>query len=216
MSETDGRRRDTDDPVPSPAQFRSGELARQWLRQQRGRSGAVPMLRWLGHPLRAAVLADLYLCGRIVETDDLSVDTAPTGDPATDRLLGYIEAHPNRTVDFVLRRGPSLTREMTSSLLQQGTWRRRALPRRFDDDHPDTLWFASPAEAARLDRTYPFGDAYAAALAILLFPSPAIPDEMFDRCSPADAFLRSYVSFIGFDRADNRTSAQWQGANAVW
>jgi hypothetical protein len=70
-------------------------------------SGRLPGLALHDHAARAALLIDLGLWGRISRTSHVSfLDTTPTGFPPADRMLTYIDQHPDRTMQQVLAKAP--------------------------------------------------------------------------------------------------------------
>src|SRR5207302_2579563 len=74
------------------------------------------------------LLVDLCLSGHLTNMGDgIEVDPTPTGFPATDRLLAEVVKHPDRTIDWWLRRGGIGQREVADSLVEVGRWVR--LPR---------------------------------------------------------------------------------------
>jgi len=79
------------------------------------------------HGVRAALLIDLALQGRLrAGVDDSYLDTSPTGFPAADALLRYVEANPTRSMANALASAPVTVLDVVDPL-PVGTARR---PRR--------------------------------------------------------------------------------------
>jgi hypothetical protein len=76
--------------------------------------------------VRAGLLVDLALTGRLVEVDDgIELDDSPTGRLPTDLLLREITARPGTTLDTWLeRRHPGL-RDLAEDAVRTGRWRVR-------------------------------------------------------------------------------------------
>ncbi len=91
-------------------------------------SGRLPGLALHDHAARAALLIDLALWGRISRTSQASfVDTTPTGFEPADRLLGYIDAHPDLTMQRVLAKAPvrmAYVLDPSAELRRRWPWRR--------------------------------------------------------------------------------------------
>lgn len=92
--------------------------------------------------LRAALLIDWALSGRLVERDtELELDTTPSGRPAADALLARIAAEPERPLTSWLRGEQPTLAELVEPLVATGVlvpvqrWRRI----RYRDPHEDEL-----------------------------------------------------------------------------
>lgn len=89
---------------------------------------------------RAALLIDLALAGRVVETDDsVTIDPTPTGFPPADALLGAITVERERTLDWWILSGGVRLGDVAEALVATGRWaeHRHLLGRRFLDQHAD-------------------------------------------------------------------------------
>jgi hypothetical protein len=89
---------------------------------------------------RAALLVDLVLAGRVVETDDsVTIDAAPTGFAPADALLAAMTVEPERTLDWWIQSGGVRLGDVAHALVATGRWtqHRHLLGRRFVDEHAD-------------------------------------------------------------------------------
>lgn len=91
-------------------------------------SGRLPGLRFHDHGARAAALIDLVFWRRVsrAASSALVTSTTPTGVPAADKILGYIERHPTSTADEVLAKAPG----RMADFLPTATTTRHWYPRR--------------------------------------------------------------------------------------
>ncbi|SFP31987.1 hypothetical protein SAMN05660464_2767 [Geodermatophilus dictyosporus] len=160
--------------------------------------------------VRGALLVDLALRGRVVETDDaVEVDADPTGFAPADRLLaGWAP-----TLTEVLRHGEVDQEDLAAEHLRRGSWTvRRRWPRRYDDHHagrtaaderaletPDRAW--TPADAA-LTCT-------AGTLGLLSAPRELPGEDLLARTGPVRWVVELVVEEV--DRAVVRGQA-WRGA----
>jgi hypothetical protein len=198
--------------APGPADVPSydfGALARAYVRHHLPRSGLLPRLVQFGPCLRAAVIADLYLAGRLVSTateGDIESDTGPTGDAATDLVLDYIDRNPSSSLERLLRLGPSLRDEVVHSLVATQVWSVRIYRVRYRDAEPETIRFPKVKDAAAVVKGEATADTWSTVLALLLHPWSGADDQLYEACGAAGPFLRGYVSYRAFDNADNRSS----------
>ena len=89
---------------------------------------------------RAALLIDLALACRVVETDDsVTIDPTPTGFPPADALLGAMTVEPERSLDWWIQSGGVRLGDVADALVARGRWtqHRHLLGRRFADEHAD-------------------------------------------------------------------------------
>jgi len=78
--------------------------------------------RWADRAVRAGLLADLALAGRLTDADDhVAVDATPTGDPLTDRVAAELVL-PGRTLDEVVADGGPDLAEIARTLVAEGLW----------------------------------------------------------------------------------------------
>ncbi|MGY1807811.1 GPP34 family phosphoprotein [Blastococcus sp. SYSU D00669] len=141
------------------AQFTGGVAARvaALCLDRRGRVGDWTIC---GPAVRAGLLLDLALAGRIEQTaDSVVVDETPTGFAPADRLLAAIGAEPERSLDGWLDERRIGLRDLVEASVASGRWHRRRLrfrrdrydaPGRDDDldrdpAHTDGTW--TPADA---------------------------------------------------------------------
>ncbi|MCU1616695.1 MAG: hypothetical protein JWO98_4235 [Frankiales bacterium] len=78
--------------------------------------------------VRAGLLVDLTLAGRLSQTDDsIDLDTTPLGAPSADRALAELAVLDGRTLDWWLEHGHVGLRDVADDLVGEGSWER--LPR---------------------------------------------------------------------------------------
>ncbi|WP_170861085.1 GPP34 family phosphoprotein [Trujillonella endophytica] len=82
--------------------------------------------------VRAGLLLDLALAGRVTQTDDaVEIDAEPTGFPPADRLLAAVVAEPGRPLDGWLDERRLGLADLAAANEASGRWvRRRQLLRR--------------------------------------------------------------------------------------
>jgi hypothetical protein len=96
--------------------------------------------------VRAALLLDLALAGRITETEDaVEVDATPTGFAPADRLLAAVVAEPDRSLDSWLDERRLTLDDVIAANVSSGRWDRRDLAFRRD------LYVDLAAEQTRRD-----------------------------------------------------------------
>jgi hypothetical protein len=79
--------------------------------------------------VRAALLVDLVLAGRMTSTEDsIVVDATPTGFPPADRLLAAIAAESERSLDEWLDERRIGLRDVVAENVATGRWERRTGP----------------------------------------------------------------------------------------
>lgn len=124
------------------------------------------LLEWLicATAVRAALLVDLALAGRLESTEDsIVIDPTPTGFAPADRLLAAVAVEPERSLDGWLDERRIGLRDVAEANVRSGRWtsRRGLLPtsRRYLDRQPG---------ATDRDRQLPYGPAA-------------------EQCTPADA-----------------------------
>lgn len=84
--------------------------------------------------IRAALLVDLALAGRLVQTaDSVVIDGTPTGFPPADRLLAGIAAEDEHSLDWWMAHGEVGLRDIAAENVAYGRWttRYRLLGRRY-------------------------------------------------------------------------------------
>jgi hypothetical protein len=163
----------------------------------RGRPG-----QWsvCGPAVRAGLLLDLALAGRVAQTaDSIVVDRSPTGSAAADRLLAAIAVEPERVLDGWLDDGPAGLRDVADVEVDAGRWHRQRLRWRRDRYVPDR-------ERLDIDRTRDPGgpdarwtaeDAAVVAVALsagLRGGGPLQPDAALVAATGAAAWLCSAVT----------------------
>lgn len=86
---------------------------------------------------RCAVLVDLALAGRVVQTDTtIDVDPTPTGATAPDRLLAALVAAPERPLGEWYDERRFGLRDVVAGLVRDGSWERVRRPFRADRYRP--------------------------------------------------------------------------------
>jgi len=181
-----------------------GELARQCLRHRLPRSTILHNFAPLEKCLRSAVVADLYLSGRIVNSGGLRLDTDATGDVTTDTLLTFVSQHPDWLLSDLLADGPSVRDEVTESLIIRGIWKRRS-GRRFREMDPDSIFLTGSEELADVIVRGQSASILETSLAVLLLPWKGIDDRVYARCGAASEFLKSYTMANGFVKQSEPT-----------
>ncbi len=138
--------------------------------------------------VRGALLVDLGLRGRIVETEDeVQVDPEPTGFDPADRLLS--DGAPSLT--DLLRRGTVDQQDLAAEHLRRGSWSlRRTWPgKRYADHRADRTRADEQALTAPADDLSTPADAaltaIASTLGLLATPRELPPEEVLARTGPA-------------------------------
>lgn len=73
--------------------------------------------------VRAGLLVDLALAGRLTEEDDgIDLDASPTGYPPTDLLLREVTDHPGTSLDGWLARPRPGLRDVAEEAVASGRW----------------------------------------------------------------------------------------------
>lgn len=79
--------------------------------------------------VRAGLLVDLGLAGRVESTDDsILIDSTPTGFAPADLLLAAIAVEPERSLDEWLDEGRIGLRQVADAAVGSGRWERLARP----------------------------------------------------------------------------------------
>ncbi len=107
-----------------------------------GSGGRLPDRLLASDAVRAALLLDLALAGRMTSTEDsIVVDPTPTGFSPADRLLAAIDAEPERSLDGWLEERRIGLRDVVAANVASGHWERRpgllGLRVRYIDRHLD-------------------------------------------------------------------------------
>ena len=190
--------------TPVPGQY--GDLARQCLRHRLPASGILPIVTRLEQTLRAAVLTDLYLSGRIDSSGPaLQIDTTRVSDSATDRILDDVEQHPTRSVGDLLRRGPSLRHDLAQALIEAGDWKPR-IAGRYRELSPITIRLHDAGDVTSIVRNQKPAGVRDTCLAILLQPWVGIDQTLYIRCEQAGPFLHDYMRMYGLTDAEYHVS----------
>lgn len=190
-----------------PSQY--GDLARQCLRHRLPVSGILPILTRLDQTLRAAVLTDLYLSGRIDSSvPALEIDTTHVGDSATDRIIDDIERHPTRSLGDLLRLGPSLRHDLARTLIESGCWKAR-IAGRYRELSPFTIRLHGDGDVTAIVRNQKPAGVRDTCLAILLQPWVGIDESLYTRCEQAGPFLHEYTQMCG------RTEAEYHASDLI-
>ena len=104
--------------------------------------GRLPDRLLASDAVRAALLLDLALAGRMTSTEDsIVVDPTPIGFPPADRLLAAIDAEPERSLDGWLDERRIGLRDVVEANAASGRWERRpgllGLRARYTDRYPE-------------------------------------------------------------------------------
>jgi hypothetical protein len=102
--------------------------------------GRLPVRLLSSDAVRAALLVDLALAGRMTAAEDsIVVDATPTGYAPADRLLAAIDAEPERSLDGWLAERRIGLRDVVAANVASGRWERRpgllGLRSRYIDRH---------------------------------------------------------------------------------
>jgi hypothetical protein len=102
--------------------------------------GRLPDRLLASDAVRAGLLLDLVLAGRMTSTEDsIVVDPTPTGFAPLDRLLAAIDAEPERSLDGWLQERRIGLRDVVAANVASGRWERRpgllGLRARYTDLH---------------------------------------------------------------------------------
>ena len=105
-----------------------------------GPGGRLPDRLLASDAVRAGLLLDLALSGRMTSTEDsIVVDPTPTGFAPADRLLAAIDAEPERSLDGWLQERRIGLRDVVEANVASGRWERRpgllGLRARYTDLH---------------------------------------------------------------------------------
>jgi hypothetical protein len=93
------------------------------------RTGRLPNRLLSSDAVRAGLLVDLALAGRMTTTDDsIVIDETPTGFAPADRLLAAMVAESERSLDDWLAERRVGLRDVVAANLAAGRWERRAWP----------------------------------------------------------------------------------------
>lgn len=169
---------------------------------------------------RAALLIDLALAGRVVETDDsVTVDPAATGFRPADALLGAMTVEPERTLDWWIQSGGVRLGDVAEALVATGRWveHRHLLGRRFLDQHADET-----AEDRRRVLGFPdpaWSPETAAVVAVSTAAGepgrrPRAPeDEVLQYTGPLQWICRTAVEQLAIAHLQNRTVASAEGGS---
>jgi hypothetical protein len=172
---------------------------------------------------RAALLVDLVLAGRVVETEDsVTVDATPTGFLPADALLGAMTVEPERSLDWWIQSGGVRLGDVADALVATGRWteHRHLLGRRFADRQaeqtaedrrrvlgaPDPTW--SPETAAVVAVSTAAGE-----------PGhrPQAPDEeVLQLTGPLQWICRTAVEQLGIAHLRNRTIAAADSSGGLY
>jgi hypothetical protein len=175
--------------------------------------------------IRAALLVDLALAGRLESTDDsIVVDETPTGFPPADRLLAAVAVEPERSLDGWLDERRIGLRDVAEANVASGRWEiaygRLPTIRRYLDRLP---------EATERDRRLPGrtplsewtpSDAAVAVIALaagLLEPpdEPATPQLLLFRTEPARWLCEAVREHLAAVKVRNSWTAAVLGAGGV-
>jgi hypothetical protein len=104
--------------------------------------GRLPDRLLASDAVRAGLLLDLALAGRMTSTEDsIVVDSTPTGYAPADRLLAAIDAEPERSLDGWLEERRIGLRDVVAANVASGRWERRpgllGLRPRYVDRYPE-------------------------------------------------------------------------------
>jgi Golgi phosphoprotein 3 (GPP34) len=104
--------------------------------------GRLPDRLLASDAVRAGLLLDLALAGRMTSTEDsIVVDPTPTGYAPADRLLAAIDAEPERSLDGWLEERRIGLRDVVEANVASGRWERRpgllGLRPRYVDRYPE-------------------------------------------------------------------------------
>jgi hypothetical protein len=112
--------------------------------------GRLPDLLLTGTAVRAGLLLDLALSGRVESTEDsITIDARPTGFAPADRLLAAIEVEPERSLDGWLQERRLRIREVAAAAVAAGRWRATAGPFGLGRRYADLAVEVTAADRAR-------------------------------------------------------------------
>ncbi|MFW3171893.1 GPP34 family phosphoprotein [Geodermatophilus sp. CPCC 206100] len=134
------------------------------------RDGRLTGTRWAGPAVRAGLLADLALAGRLTETEDaVTVDVVPSGDPLADAVARELVGPPDRSLDQVVQEGRPDLAEVARALVAEGVWEplRPHWWRRGDRYRPADPALSRAAVSAALDEAGPGSAPSLAAAAVI-------------------------------------------------
>ena len=90
-------------------------------------SGRLETDGFIGSTLRASLLIDLALEGRIERGTQLTIDCEPTGVAPADLLLSAIESRPDRNLGWWIGQGPRVRQALADEWVRAGRWQRVGL-----------------------------------------------------------------------------------------
>lgn len=100
-----------------------GGIAMRLILLCRGTYGSIEHDGLAESTLRLAVFADLAFAERLdVSEDGWRLDTTPTRFAPVDHLLMQVDAHPDRTMDWWIGRGPALAITLARTWVASGRW----------------------------------------------------------------------------------------------
>jgi Golgi phosphoprotein 3 (GPP34) len=161
---------------------------------------------------RGALLVDLALAARLVQTEDsVTVDERPTGFPPADRLLAAIAVEPERDLDWWLDHGGVGVPDLAEANVAAGRWTvgRRLLARRYAETDPATAAADRVLDPRRPDPDWTRETAAVMAVALAtgaLEPPPDPPDETLLALTASVRWIvEAVVDHLTWAHARNRT-----------
>jgi hypothetical protein len=120
--------------------------------------------------VRAGLLVDLALLGRLEETQDsILVDRVPTGFPPADQLLTSITAQPDRSLNDWLEQGRPNLDDVVTEAVGVGRWSRRHglyITPRYIDARPEQTALDRDRSVAQASSKGSWADAAVTAIAL--------------------------------------------------
>jgi hypothetical protein len=168
---------------------------------------------------RGALLTDLALLGRLTSAaDESEVDTTATGLAVIDELVSGVQEHPDRTMEWWLRRGHPHLHELVAELIAEGCWpveRHGVITAacRYVDRDGDRMWGVRRRLADVVAGHVPT-DHREAALAVLASLTGALEpltesrrDELVRGCGRVGWMVRGVVDYLAAAQEDDAAAA---------
>ena len=196
----------------------AGDLLRVALQAHDGR---LKFPGVLAPTLRGAVLVDLAAAGRLQRAaDGTQIDTTPTGWDAADELLTGVNDHPDRTLEWWLRRGTPHLHELIAELLADGVWSiaRHGLgsttTRYVDAEEARIQNLCDHVENVAAGTATPEDEREAALSCLAVSSGSTAPvgddrlNDLLNSCGPISWIVRDVIAYLQAAQADDRAGLQ--------